>query len=130
MASYRNLQEDVVGRTDTILHRYDAFSSSMDNLLLKAISKAAGVNIAFSNGWRYGAPIDKGNITMWDLYNMVPMHPVISTVAMTGQDTLHLSADTFHRPPDRTRPVQPPPVSARVPPPPPPPPPPPTPPPP
>lgn len=97
MASYRNLQEDVVGRTNTILHRYDAFSSSMDNLLLKAISKAAGVNIAFSNGWRYGAPIDKGNITMWDLYSMVPMNPIISTVDMTGQEIIDMLEENFER---------------------------------
>lgn len=67
----------------------------MDNLLLKAISKAAGVNIAFSNGWRYGAPIDKGNITMWDLYNMVPMNPIISTVDMTGQEIIDMLEENF-----------------------------------
>lgn len=97
MASYRSLQKEIVGRTDTILHRYDAFSSSMDNLLLKAISKAAGVNIAFSNGWRYGAPIDKGNITVWDLYNMVPMNPVISTVDITGQEIIDMLEENFER---------------------------------
>lgn len=97
MASYRSLQKQVVGKTDTILHRYSVFSSSMDNLLLKAIAKAAGVDIAFSNGWRYGAPIDKGAITVWDLYNMVPMNPAISVVDMTGQEITDMLEENFER---------------------------------
>jgi len=97
MVSYRSLQKQVVGKTDSILHRYSTFSSSMDNLLLKAISKAAGVAIAFSNGWRYGAPIDKGDITLWDLYNMVPMNPVISLVDLTGQEIMDMLEENLER---------------------------------
>ncbi|MBK1442266.1 bifunctional metallophosphatase/5'-nucleotidase [Parapedobacter sp. ISTM3] len=97
MLSYRSLQKQVVGKTHTALHRYSTFSSSMDNLLLKAISKAAGVDIAFSNGWRYGAPIDKGDITVWDLYNMVPMNPVVTTVDMTGQEILDMLEENLER---------------------------------
>lgn len=97
MLSYRSLKKQIVGKTDTILHRYSTFSSSMDNLLLKAISKVAGVDIAFSNGWRYGVPIDKGDITIWDLYNMVPMNPVISVVDMTGQEIIDMLEENFER---------------------------------
>lgn len=97
MVSYRSLQKQLVGKTETILHRYSTFSSSMDDLLLKAISNAADVKIAFSNGWRYGAPIDKGDITVWDLYNMVPMNPVITTVDMTGQEIIDMLEENFER---------------------------------
>lgn len=97
MVSYRSLQKQVVGRTENILHRYSTFSSSMDDLLLRAISKAAGVEIAFSNGWRYGAPIDKGDITLWDLYNMVPMNPVISLVDLTGQEIIDMLEENLER---------------------------------
>tara|TARA_R110000868_G_scaffold296012_1_gene556253 strand:- start:83 stop:1498 length:1416 start_codon:yes stop_codon:yes gene_type:complete len=97
MLSYRSLQKQVVGKTDTILHRYSVFSSSIDNLLLKAISKAADVNIAFSNGWRYGAPIDKGDITIWDLYNMVPMNPVITVLDITGQEIIDMLEENLER---------------------------------
>lgn len=97
MVPYRSLQKQVVGKTETILQRYSTFSSSMDNLLLKAISKAADVDIAFSNGWRYGAPIDKGNITIWDLYNMVPMNPVITIVEMTGKEIIDMLEENFER---------------------------------
>lgn len=95
MKPYRNLQEQVVGQTDHILHRYDTFSSSMDNLLLESINKASGLDIAFSNGWRYGSPIDKGDITLWDLYNIVPMNPLISTVEMTGQEIIDMLEENF-----------------------------------
>ncbi|MBZ4190756.1 MULTISPECIES: bifunctional metallophosphatase/5'-nucleotidase [Bacteroidota] len=97
MASYRTLQKQIVGTTDKILHRYSTFSSSMDDLLLAAISKAAGVEIAFSNGWRYGSPIDKGNISIMDLYNMVPMNPVISMADMTGQEIIDMLEENFER---------------------------------
>src|SRR5699024_6521532 len=40
MTPYRSLQKQVVGKTDAVLHRYSTFSSSMDNLLLEAISNA------------------------------------------------------------------------------------------
>lgn len=97
MTPYRSLQKQVVGKTDTVLHRYSTFSSSMDNLLLEAISKATGVDIAFSNGWRYGPPINKGDITLWDLYNMVPMDPIISIVDMTGQEIVDMLEENFER---------------------------------
>lgn len=97
MVPYRSLQKQIIGKTDHILHRYNAFSSSMDNLLLRAISKAAGVDIVFSNGWRYGAPIDKGDITIWDLYNMVPMNPCITIVQLTGQEIIDLLEENFER---------------------------------
>lgn len=97
MLSYRNLQRQVVGKTDSVLHRYSTFSSSMDDLLLNAVCKAAGVDIAFSNGWRYGAPIDIGNITIWDLYNIVPMNPIVSVVDMTGQEIIDMLEENFER---------------------------------
>src|SRR3546814_1034194 len=52
----REAMAEVVGRTDVALHRYAMLSSPMDDLLLEAIAEVAGTQIAFSNGWRYGAP--------------------------------------------------------------------------
>ncbi len=57
-----------------------------DNVLLDAIAAAAGTRLAFSNGWRYGAPILPGNVTMEHLWNIVPTHPPISTVELTGEE--------------------------------------------
>ncbi|MDX3913908.1 MAG: 5'-nucleotidase C-terminal domain-containing protein [Pseudosphingobacterium sp.] len=97
MSSYRNLQSQVVGHTDTILHRYSTFSSSMDDLLLAAVKAVSGAEIAFSNGWRYGVPIDRGDITLWDLYNIVPMNPIISVADLTGREIIDMMEENFER---------------------------------
>ena len=90
MNPYHHLKEEVAGHTNVILHRYNTLTSTMDDLLLAAISLAAGVDIAFSNGWRYGAPINVGQITKWDLYNIIPMNPVISTTELSGQGIIEM----------------------------------------
>ncbi len=75
----------VVGETTGTLHRYAMFESTMDNLLLDATAAAAGTSVAFSNGWRYGAPIAPGPLTEWDLWNIVPANPPVSVVTLTGR---------------------------------------------
>jgi len=59
--------------------------------------------MAFSNGWRYGAPIVPGPICLNDLYNMVPMNPPVSTVEITGEELREMLEEnlehTFSREP-------------------------------
>jgi sulfur-oxidizing protein SoxB len=86
MEPYRQLQTEVVGETDITLHRYEMLTSNMDDFLLAAVCEATDCKIGFSNGWRYGAPIPAGPVTMWDLYNMVPMNPPVSTVELSGTE--------------------------------------------
>ncbi|WP_207518734.1 bifunctional metallophosphatase/5'-nucleotidase [Pseudogracilibacillus auburnensis] len=86
--SDREMLETVIGQTETALNRYAQLESTMDNLLLEAIRDAAGASLAFSNGWRYGAPIPPGPITMNDLWNIIPTNPPISTVEITGEELL------------------------------------------
>ena len=76
----------VVGETRMPLDRGMNLESTMDNLLLSALLEHTGVQMAFSNGWRYGAPIVPGPIRLNDLYNMVPMNPPVSTVDITGAE--------------------------------------------
>jgi 2',3'-cyclic-nucleotide 2'-phosphodiesterase (5'-nucleotidase family) len=57
----------------------------MDNLLLRAIRKVAETDLAFSNGWRYGAPILPGPVEVNDLWNIVPTDPPISVCRITGE---------------------------------------------
>lgn len=75
----------VLGETACSLHRYSMFESTMDNLLLDAAAAAAGATVAFSNGWRYGAPIPAGPLTVWDIWNIVPANPPVSVVTLTGR---------------------------------------------
>lgn len=55
LTPYEEIRTCVLGRTNEILHRYNATNSTMDNFLLKAIAHVTKTDIAFSNGWRYGA---------------------------------------------------------------------------
>lgn len=89
MKPYRKLQNEIVGHSEKILHRYDTLNSSMDELLLNSIRSKTDAEIAFCNGWRYGAPI-QGDISVWDLYNMIPMNPPISTVELSGKEILEM----------------------------------------
>ena len=69
----------------------------MDNFLLQALLESTGAQMAFSNGWRFGAPIIPGDITVNDLYNMIPMNPPISTVELTGEEIVAMLEENLER---------------------------------
>ena len=75
LAPHRDYLGQRVGEIGVGLHRYRMLQAPMDDLLLDAIAAAAGTQIAFSNGWRYGAPVRPGPVTMNDLWNIVPVDP-------------------------------------------------------
>lgn len=83
---YREELNQVVGHTSIALHRNTMFESTMDNLLLQSLLDHTGAQIAFSNGWRYGAPIVPGPLVLNDLWNMIPVNPPISMVELTGDE--------------------------------------------
>ena len=89
--------DEVVGQTEVALHRYAMLSSPMDDLLLEAIAEAAATEIAFSNGWRYGAPVPPGPITLRDLWNMVPVNPPICTAEVTGAEIRRMLEENLER---------------------------------
>ena len=88
---------EVVGTTAIGLDRASALESTMDNLLLDALRTHTGAQLAFSNGWRYGAPVPPGPITRNDLYNMVPMDPPVATVTLTGEEVLAMLEENLER---------------------------------
>ncbi len=77
---------EIIGETPTPLHRNMTLETPMDNFLLQALQASTGAQIAFSNGWRYGAPILPGPITRNDLYNIIPMDPPVSTVELREEE--------------------------------------------
>ena len=103
LAPYENELAEVVGETATALDRGTILEATMDNFLLQALIESTGAQLAFSNGWRYGAPIVPGNVTVNDLYNIVPMNPPVSTVELTGEELLAMIEEnlehTFSRDP-------------------------------
>jgi sulfur-oxidizing protein SoxB len=96
-APHREMLSEVVGETATDLNRYTTLEATMDNLLLDAIAEAAGTEIAFSNGWRYGAPVPGGRMTVNDLWNIIPTNPPVSTVEMTGAEIWGMIEENLER---------------------------------
>jgi 2',3'-cyclic-nucleotide 2'-phosphodiesterase (5'-nucleotidase family) len=97
LAPYQEELSTVVGETATALNRGTTLEATMDNFLLQALLASTGPQLAFSNGWRYGAPIVPGEITVNDLYNMIPMNPPISTVELTGEEIVRMLEENLER---------------------------------
>ena len=97
LAPYQEELSTVVGKTATALNRATALETTMDNFLLQALLESTGAELAFSNGWRFGAPVIPGEVTVNDLYNMIPMNPPISTVDLTGEEIVALLEENLER---------------------------------
>ncbi len=103
--SEQSMLNTVVGQTRSTLSRWRSLESTMDNLLLQACFDASGAELAFSNGYRFGAPIPPGDVTMDDLYNIIPHNPPISICDIKGEQLWQMMEDnlenTFSRDPYR-----------------------------
>jgi 2',3'-cyclic-nucleotide 2'-phosphodiesterase (5'-nucleotidase family) len=97
LAPYQEELSTVVGETATALNRATMLETTMDNFLLQALLESTGAQLAFSNGWRYGAPVIPGGVTVNDLYNMIPMNPPISTVELTGEEVVAMLEENLER---------------------------------
>ncbi len=97
LAPYQEQLSTGVGKTATALNRATMLETTMDNFLLQALLESTGAQLAFSNGWRFGAPIIPGTVTLNDLYNMIPMNPPISTVELTGEEIIAMLEENLER---------------------------------
>ena len=97
LAPYQEELSTNVGKTATALDRGTVFESTMDNFLLQALLESTGAQLAFSNGWRYGAPVIPGKIRLNDLYNIIPMDPPVSTVDLTGDEIVEMLEENLER---------------------------------
>ncbi|MEX2460636.1 MAG: 5'-nucleotidase [Paenibacillaceae bacterium] len=60
----------------------------MDRLITDAYLHAIDADIALSHGWRYGAPILPGLITLRELYQIIPTNPELFIVELDGKQIL------------------------------------------
>ncbi|MDD2473176.1 MULTISPECIES: bifunctional metallophosphatase/5'-nucleotidase [unclassified Methanoculleus] len=97
MDPHRDYLSRVVGETRTGLSRNTVLEATMDNLLLRALLSATGAEMAFSNGWRYGAPVPPGPVTVNDLWNIIPVNPPVSTVEITGRELRAMMEESLER---------------------------------
>jgi 2',3'-cyclic-nucleotide 2'-phosphodiesterase (5'-nucleotidase family) len=97
MRPFRPELQIQAGSTPIDLNRATMLESTSDNLVLDAMLLASSAELAFANGWRYGAPISVGKITVNDLYNLAPMNPEIMTVQLTGGDIWKMIEQNLER---------------------------------
>ncbi len=60
----------------------------MDNLLTDAYLDLTGADVAFSHGWRYGSPVLPGDVTLGDLWQIIPTNPEVVTFELSGAQIL------------------------------------------
>ena len=94
---FREKLDQVIGVSKTDLSRSLVLESTMDNFLLNAIIDYTQAEMAFSNGWRYGVPIPAGDITLNDLYNIIPVNPKISKVKLSGREVWDMMEENLER---------------------------------
>ena len=97
MRPHRAMLDEIVGSTSIGLHRNANLYAPMDDVLLAAVARAADTDIAFSNGWRYGAPVPPGPVTMNDLWNIIPTNPPVSCVKMKGSEIRDMMEENLER---------------------------------
>ncbi len=96
-APWSEAGREVVGATRTPLDRETILESTMDDVLLQALSAASGAELAFSNGWRYGAPVDAGPVALEDLWNILPGDPPVSVIDLTGAEVRRMLEDNLEK---------------------------------
>jgi sulfur-oxidizing protein SoxB len=86
LAPYRARANEVVGRTETTLMRYDVLESTADDFVTDAVREIGGADIGLSNGFRFAPPIAPGPITEGDLWNILPLDARMKKGWVTGHE--------------------------------------------
>jgi sulfur-oxidizing protein SoxB len=97
MQPYREFLQREVGCTKTALSRSTVLEATMDNFLCHSLLDLTGAEVAFSNGWRFGAPVPAGTVTANDLYNIIPMNPPVSQAKLTGREIWAMMEENLER---------------------------------
>jgi sulfur-oxidizing protein SoxB len=92
---HRERLAEIVGETVTPLHRMSLLETSMDNLITDAYLNLTGAEVAFSHGWRYGAPVQSGPVSMSDLWQIIPTNPEVFMAELSGEQIRHMLEQSF-----------------------------------
>ena len=86
LAPFRARANEVVGTTKTTLMRYDVLESTIDDFVTDALREIGGVDMGFSNGFRFAPPLPAGPITEGDLWNVLPLDARMKKGWVTGKE--------------------------------------------
>ena len=89
-APHAKTLDEVVGESEAMVYRRAYWQSPMGNLLTDALRDMTGSDVSFFPAWRYGATIMPGNITVEDVYNVVPTDGTINTFKLSGKSLKRL----------------------------------------
>jgi 2',3'-cyclic-nucleotide 2'-phosphodiesterase (5'-nucleotidase family) len=84
LVPWRARAERVIGHTHVPLERYGVVENGADEVLADAIRAETGVEIALSNGFRFGHPIEPGPIRERDLWMLFPVSTLLRVGTVTG----------------------------------------------
>jgi len=87
---YAGHLETVIGYTSVPLYRYLTAETPVDNMITDAMRWKTGVDIAISNGFRFGNPIvpqagKPAPITRANLWNLLPVNEAVKTGVANGK---------------------------------------------
>ena len=85
LAPWRDRADHVIGHTEVQLERYGVVENSADAILTDAIRAATGTEIALSNGFRFGYPVERGPIRERDVWMLFPVSTRLRTGTVTGR---------------------------------------------
>lgn len=85
LAPWRARAERVIGRTEVPLERYGVVENGADEVLADAIRAETGTEIALSNGFRFGYPVQPGPIREQDLWMLFPVTTNLRVGTVTGR---------------------------------------------
>ena len=86
LSPYRARMAEPVGRSETLLMRYDVLETTADDFIADAVRETAGADIGFTNGFRFGVPIPPAGLTEADLWNLLPMDARMKAGWVTGAE--------------------------------------------
>jgi 2',3'-cyclic-nucleotide 2'-phosphodiesterase (5'-nucleotidase family)/cytochrome c len=85
LAPYRERMSKPIGLARAPLERYGVVESTADDVLTAAVRASTHVDVALSNGFRFGTPIVAGPITEADLWSLYPVLSNVRTATVTGK---------------------------------------------
>lgn len=86
LAPHRARANEVVAHTETTLMRYDVLETTTDDFVTDAVREISGADIGLSNGFRYAPPVTPGQLTVGDLWNMLPLDARMKKGWVTGKE--------------------------------------------
>jgi sulfur-oxidizing protein SoxB len=83
---HRDRLQRVVGETESLLYRRSTFGGTTDAFMAEAYRQIVGADVGCAPGWRFGATLLPGPITVEDVYNaMKPTASPLYTASLTGR---------------------------------------------